>query len=115
MAVKFSEKAEQVLLNAGDEAKTRSHDFVGTEHLLHGILLQLDSVAVQAIAHCNVSAEDLNRAVQEALERLPLKPQSNNIPFTPHAKRCIELAGDEAIRWGHFYITTEHLLLGLLV
>ena len=114
MAVKFSEKAEQVLLTAGDEAKTRSHDFVGTEHLLHGILLQSDSVAVQALANCNVSTDDFVRAVQEALERLPLKPQANNIPFTPHAKRCIELAGDEAIRWGHFYITTEHLLLGLL-
>lgn len=114
MAVKFSEKAEQVLLTAGDEAKTRSHDFVGTEHLLHAILLQPDSIAVQAIAHCNVSVEDLGRTVQESLERVPAKKLSNNIPFTPHAKRCIELAGEEAIRWGHFYITTEHLLLGLL-
>ncbi len=114
MAVKFTEKAEQVLLAAGEEAKQRTHDFVGTEHLLHGILLQSDSIAVQAIQGCNANAEDLEKALQEALERFPTKVRPTSIPFTPHAKRCIEIAGDEAIRWGHFYITTEHLLLGLL-
>lgn len=114
MAVKFSEKAEQVLLTAGDEAKTRAHDFVGTEHLLHGIMQQSESIAVQALLSCNVATEELSNAITTALDSLPSKARPSNIPFTPHAKRCIELAGDEAIRWGHFYITTEHLLLGLL-
>ncbi|HZN57870.1 MAG TPA: ATP-dependent Clp protease ATP-binding subunit [Planctomycetota bacterium] len=114
MAVKFTEKAEQVLLAAGDEAKIREHDFVGTEHLLHGILMQTESIALQALVQCNASPDELLKAVQEALDKFPGKVKPTNIPFTPHAKRSIELAGDEAIRWGHFYITTEHLLLGLL-
>jgi ATP-dependent Clp protease ATP-binding subunit ClpC len=114
MAVKLTEKAEQVLLAAGREAKQRSHDYVGTEHMLRGILLQADSVAVQAIRSCSVSSDDIEKALQEALDRLPSQQQPSTIPFTPHAKRCLELASDQAVRWGQFYITTEHLFLGLL-
>src|SRR2546426_3983181 len=114
MAVKFTEKAEQVLLAAGSEARQRAHDFVGTEHLLHGLLTQPESVAVQALLRCDVSVEDLDRTVQEALNKVASKSNPSNIPFTPHAKRCLELAGDEAVRWGQFYVTTEHLLIGLL-
>ncbi|HVR76585.1 MAG TPA: ATP-dependent Clp protease ATP-binding subunit, partial [Planctomycetota bacterium] len=113
MAVKFTETAEQVLLIAGAEAKERSHDFVGTEHLLRGVLMQTDSVAVQAIQSCNVTLEDIEKAVVEALTQCSSKIHPDAIPFTPHAKRCLELASDEAVRWGQFYITTEHLLVGI--
>ncbi|MBI4602558.1 MAG: ATP-dependent Clp protease ATP-binding subunit [Planctomycetes bacterium] len=114
MAVKFTERAEQVLLAAGSAAKERAHDFVGTEHLLHAILAQSDSIAAQALAGCNVGMDELERAVEDAFSRFPSRSRPSVIPFTPHAKRCLEIAGDEAVRWGHFFITTEHLLLGLL-
>jgi ATP-dependent Clp protease ATP-binding subunit ClpC len=114
MAVKFTEKAEQVLLAAGREAKQHSHDYVGTEHMLRGILLQSDSIAVQAILSCSTSVDDLEKSLHDAFEQLPSKQQPSTIPFTPHAKRCLELASDQAVRWGQFYITTEHLFLGLL-
>jgi ATP-dependent Clp protease ATP-binding subunit ClpC len=113
MAVKFTEKAEQVLLAAGAEARERSHDYVGTEHLLHALLLQAESIAVQALLRCEVSPEDIDKSIAEALERVPANSSPSTIPFTPHAKRCLELASDEAVRWGHFFITTEHLILGL--
>jgi ATP-dependent Clp protease ATP-binding subunit ClpC len=114
MAVKLTEKAEQVLLMAGQEAQRRSHDFVGTEHLLQGIFLQPDSIAVQALMSANASTEEVEKALLEALDAFPSATRPSNIPFTPHAKRSLELASEEAIRWGHFFITTEHLLLGLI-
>jgi ATP-dependent Clp protease ATP-binding subunit ClpC len=114
MAVKFTERAEKVLLAAGAEAKRRSHDYVGTEHLLHGILAQRESIAVRALHGALVRLDHLQRLVIEAMDRLEGKLRPSAIPFTPHAKRCLELAGDEAVRFGHFFITTEHLLLGIL-
>ena len=114
MAVKFTEKAEKILLTAGNEAKERSHDYIGTEHVLHALLSQRDSIAIQAIDRCDVRTDDLRGTVEDALTRIAGKEAGSTIAFTPHAKRCLELAGDEAIRWGHFYITTEHLLIGLL-
>jgi ATP-dependent Clp protease ATP-binding subunit ClpC len=114
MAVKFTEKAEQALLQAGGEAKNRSHDYVGTEHLLKALLLQGDSIALQALLQSEVTLEEIDRVVEEALSGVPSKGGADALPFTPHAKRSLELASDEAVRWGHFYITTEHLLLGLV-
>jgi ATP-dependent Clp protease ATP-binding subunit ClpC len=116
MAVKFTEKAEKVLLAAGSEARQRSHHSVGTEHLLHALLAQPDSVAVQALLRsCESTLEDMERLVEEALRQAPAKTeQQSNITFTPHAKRALELSSDEAVRWGHCFITTEHLLLGLV-
>ena len=114
MAVKFTEKAEKILLAAGNAAKKRSHDYIGTEHVLHALLAQRDSIALQAIDRCDVRADKLRETVDDALNRIAGKEAGSTIAFTPHAKRCLELAGDEAIRWGHFYITTEHLLVGLL-
>src|SRR5687767_9127452 len=102
MAVKFTEKAEQVLLAAGNEAKERTHEYVGTEHLLYGLMRQSDSIAVQAILNCDGSPDELERNVEEALGKVPARPSPSSIPFTPHAKRCLEIAGDEAVRWGHF-------------
>ena len=114
MAVKLTEKAERALTAAGAEAKRRSHEYVGTEHMLHGLLAQPESLAVQALAQGDVALEAIERAVEDALEGLPAVPSGGSIPFSPHAKRCIEIASDEAIRLGQFYVTTEHLLIGLL-
>ena len=114
MAVKFTERAEKVLLAAGSEAKRRGHDYVGTEHLLHGILAQKDSIAIQALEKSNIELLKLEDSVESTLECLSGKSQSSALPFTPHAKRCLELASTEAVRCGHFFITTEHLLLGIV-
>jgi ATP-dependent Clp protease ATP-binding subunit ClpC len=115
MAVKFTEKAEKVLLTAGSEAKQRTHGYVGTEHLLFALLVEPGSVAVQAIVRCcERSVGEVSQLVDNALQQTPQSAEIANISFTPHAKRCLELASDEAIRWGHFFITTEHLMLGLL-
>ncbi|MCH2373951.1 MAG: ATP-dependent Clp protease ATP-binding subunit [Planctomycetes bacterium] len=114
MAVKFTEKAEKILLGAGNEAKERNHDFIGTEHVLFALLTQQDSIALQAISRCEIHVNDLRKSVLDTLDRITGKESPATIAFTPHAKRCLELAGDEAVRWGHFYITTEHLLMGLL-
>lgn len=116
MAVKFTDNAEKVLLIAGNEAERRLHSFVGTEHLLYGILAQRDSLAVQAIRKSDVNAEELFRLTIHSLDDTnSTEEKPTSIPFSPHAKRCLEIAGDEAIRSGHFYIGTEHLLLGLLL
>ena len=115
MAVKFTEKAEKVLLTAGSEAKQRTHGYVGTEHLLYALLVEPGSVAVQAIVRCcERSVGEVSKLVDDILRQTPQSGEIANISFTPHAKRCLELASDEAIRWGHFFITTEHLMLGLL-
>ncbi|MGH9361479.1 MAG: Clp protease N-terminal domain-containing protein, partial [Thermoanaerobaculia bacterium] len=115
MSVKFTERAEKILLVAGNEARRRSHEYVGTEHLLYAVLSVKDGPAMQALVRAEVNTEELQRAALEALERLSSKHKLEAIPFTPHAKRCLELAGDEAVRSGHYYIGVEHILAGLLV
>jgi len=114
MAVKFTERAEKVLLAAGEEAKNRAHDFVGTEHVLHAIVSQSDSIAMKALYRANSDTDRLQQLVGEALEKIEVKGSQGSIPFTPHAKRCLHLASDEAVRCGHSFISTEHLLLGVL-
>ena len=74
MAVKFTEKAEQVLLAAGNEAKRRTHNFVGTEHILYGILGQNESIAVRAICGLECDPAKIQKATDEALERVPSAP-----------------------------------------
>ncbi len=116
MAVKLTDSAEKVLLTAGNEAERRLHGFVGTEHLLYGILSQRESLAVQTLRKVQVDPESLFMNIIMSLDRAAgadSKPES--IPFTPHAKKCLELAGDEAVRSGHFFIGTEHLLLGIIL
>jgi ATP-dependent Clp protease ATP-binding subunit ClpC len=114
LAVKFTDNAEKVLLLAGSEAERRLNEFVGTEHLLYGILAQKDSLAVQALRKADVDTDRLLQCVIAELDRTGGTHKQETIPFTPHAKRCIEIAGDEAIRCGHFFIGTEHLLLGII-
>ncbi|MBN1419769.1 MAG: ATP-dependent Clp protease ATP-binding subunit [Planctomycetes bacterium] len=113
LAVKFTEKAEQVLIAAGNEAKRRSHDYIGTEHILFGILQQTESVAVRALRHLDVDPDRVSRAARDALDRIPPAPKHEAPPLTPNAKRSLELSGDEAVRAGHYFVGTEHLLVGV--
>ena len=101
MAVKFTERAEKVLVAAGEEAKSRSHDFIGTGHVLHAIVSQKDSIAMQALHRAHTNIEGLQSRVDESLSRIEAKGVQEQIPFTPHAKRCLHLASDEAVRCGH--------------
>ncbi|MEM7261560.1 MAG: ATP-dependent Clp protease ATP-binding subunit, partial [Planctomycetota bacterium] len=114
MAVKLTEKAEKVLQSANAEARRRQHGYVGTEHVLWALLEQRDSVAVQALIRCDVAPEAIVQAIGNSLDSIPAQEAPSSLPFTPHAKRCLELAGDQAVRMGQFYIGTEHLLMGLL-
>jgi ATP-dependent Clp protease ATP-binding subunit ClpC len=113
LAVKFTEKAEQVLLAAGEEAKKRQHGYVGTEHILFSLLHQGENVAVQAVSRLDVDPRLLSGKAEAALEQIKGKKRVSSVPFTPNAKRCIELAGEEALESGQTFVGTEHLLLGL--
>ncbi|NCF99561.1 MAG: AAA domain-containing protein [Planctomycetia bacterium] len=115
MAVKFTEKAEKVLQLAGNEANRLGHGYIGTEHILWALLHQPDSVAVQAIQQCDRTTDELLRSLRESLDRIP-SSKGNHIedtPYTPHAKRCLELAREQAVVLDQYYIGTEHLLIGL--
>ncbi len=115
MAVKFTEKAEKVLQLANGEAQRLQHGYVGTEHVLWALLHQPDSVAVQSILRLDVSPEDVLKVLNESLGRIPRSPRAEAgvLPYTPHAKRCLELAREQAVTMDQYYVGTEHLLLGL--
>ena len=115
MAVKFTEKAEKVLQIARSEARRLGHGYVGTEHILWALLHQPDSVAVQAILRCDSTVEELLGALRESLGRIPSSSGgvSSETTYTPHAKRCLELAREQAVLLDQYYIGTEHLLIGL--
>ncbi|MGE4633306.1 MAG: ATP-dependent Clp protease ATP-binding subunit [Planctomycetota bacterium] len=115
MAVKFTEKAEKVLQLAQSDAKRLGHGYIGTEHILWALLHQPDSVAVQAILRCDRTVDELLTSLRESLGRIPncSGPQDNDTPYTPHAKRSLELAREEAVLLDQYYIGTEHLLIGL--
>jgi len=115
LAVKFTEKAEKVLQLANGEAQRLQHGYVGTEHVLWALLHQSDSVAVQAIQRLDAIAEKLLKVLEESLQRIPRSPRADDtqLPYTPHAKRCLELAREQAVQMDQYYVGTEHLLLGL--
>ena len=115
MAVKFTEKAEKVLQLANGEAQRLQHGYVGTEHVLWALLHQPDSVAVQSILRLDVNPEDVLKVLNESLGRIPRSPRAETgiLPYTPHAKRCLELAREQAVQMDQYYVGTEHLLLGL--
>ncbi|MEM7234492.1 MAG: Clp protease N-terminal domain-containing protein [Planctomycetota bacterium] len=89
MAVKFTERAEKVLLTAGSESKKRGHDYVGTEHLLHAILKQQDSIALQALEKSEIEIDELTGLVSERLDALLGEKKPSAIPFTPHANGLV--------------------------
>jgi ATP-dependent Clp protease ATP-binding subunit ClpC len=115
VAVKFTEKAEKVLQLANGEAQRLQHGYVGTEHVLWALLHQPDSVAVQSILRLEVNPEELLKVIDESLQRIPRSPRGEGglLPYTPHAKRCLELAREQAVQMDQYYVGTEHLLLGL--
>ena len=110
---KFTERARRVLSLAQEEAQRLHHNYMGTEHLLLGLVREGDGVAARVLAHQGVSLAQVREAVEFIIGRGD-RVVTGEIGLTPRAKRVIELAVDEARRLNHHYIGTEHLLLGLV-
>jgi ATP-dependent Clp protease ATP-binding subunit ClpC len=110
---KFTERARRVLTLAQEEAQRFNHNYIGTEHLLLGLVREGDGVAAKVLANLGVELNKVRSAVEFIIGRGD-RASSGEIGLTPRAKKVIELAVDEARRLGHSYIGTEHLLLGLV-
>jgi hypothetical protein len=110
---KFTDRARKVLTLAQDEARRFNHNYIGTEHLLLGLVREGEGVAARAFENMNVDLAKVRAAVEFIIGRGD-RPITGEVGLTPRAKRIIELAIDEARRLGHNYIGTEHLLLGII-
>jgi ATP-dependent Clp protease ATP-binding subunit ClpA len=111
----FTDRAKHTIVAAQEEAREHLHDYIGTEHIALGLLHEPKGLAARAIDALGVSLEAARQALVAALQ--PAKgeePVSGKIPFTPRAKQVLEFATREALNFGHNYIGTEHLLLGIL-
>ena len=111
---KFTERARKVILLAKEEAKKFNHDYIGTEHILLGLIREGEGVAAAVLQKLGLSPEKIRLEVEKLVQSGPSTMVSGDIPFTPKAKKVIELAMEEARSLGHNYIGTEHLLLGLI-
>lgn len=111
---RFTEKARRVILLAREEAKRLDHDYLGTEHLLLGLIKEGEGVAALSLQNLGVDLEQVRQEVEKAVGRGGGSLFLGQIPFTPRAKKVLELAVTEARNLGHNYIGTEHLLLGLI-
>jgi ATP-dependent Clp protease ATP-binding subunit ClpA len=113
MFERFSPSGRQVIVLAQDEARRFNHNYIGTEHLLLGLLAEPDGAARRALNAAGMTLDDARTRVQAAVGR-GKRPPSGHIPFTPSAKKVLELSLREALSLHHDYIGTEHLLLGLI-
>jgi ATP-dependent Clp protease ATP-binding subunit ClpC len=110
---KFTDKARRVVVLAQEEAKLLKHNYIGTEHILLGLIHEGEGVAAKALEALGINLEQVREQVQEIIGQGQQAP-SGHIPFTPRAKKVLELSLREALQLGHSYIGTEHLLLGLI-
>jgi ATP-dependent Clp protease ATP-binding subunit ClpC len=109
---RFTERARDVVVLAGEEARALRHNYLGTEHLLLGLLRREDGLAARLLDSLGVTAETVRDQVRTIVGEGDEVP-SGQIPFTPRAKKVLELALREALSLGHNYVGTEHILLGL--
>ena len=113
MFERFTDRARRVAVLAQEEARMLRHDHIGTEHILLGLIREGDGVAAEALESLGISLEAVRQHVGEITGQGQQAP-SGHIPFTPRAKKVLELSLREALQLGHNYIGTEHILLGLL-
>jgi ATP-dependent Clp protease ATP-binding subunit ClpA len=109
---RFTDRARQVVVLAQEEARTLKHNYLGTEHILLGLLRKEDGIAAQVLASFEVTLVEVREHVAQIVGEGG-EVTTGQIPFTPRAKKVLELALREALSLGHNYIGTEHILLGL--
>ena len=114
MFERFTDRARRVVVLAQEEARLLNHNYIGTEHVLLGLLREAEGVAAQALLALDVSLEAVRARVEEIIGVGAGPSESGHVPFTPRAKKVLEMALREALQLGHNYIGTEHLLLGLV-
>ena len=113
MFERFTERARKVVVLAQEEARTFNHNYIGTEHLLLGLLREDEGVAARALSSLNVTLDEVREQV-ESIVGYGEEGTGGQAPFTPRSKKVLELALREALQLGHNYIGTEHILLGLV-
>mgnify|MGYP000630288157 CR=1 FL=1 len=114
MFERFTDKARRVVILAQDEATMQNHNYIGSEHILLGLVREREGVAGRVLANFDIEIDKLREVVKSLTGEASKAPAQANLPFTPRAKKIIELSLKEAIQLGHGYIGTEHILLGLL-
>ena len=113
MFERFTDRARRVVVLAQEEARMLSHNYIGTEHILLGLIHEGEGVAAKALESLDISLEAVRGQVEDIIGHGQQAP-SGHIPFTPRAKKVLELSLREALQLGHTYIGTEHILLGLI-
>ena len=113
MFERFTDRARRVVVLAQEEAAGLNHNYIGTEHILLGLIREREGVAAKALESLGISLEAVRAQVEEIIGQGQSAP-TEHIPFTPRAKKVLELSLREALQLGHNYIGTEHILLGLV-
>src|SRR6476660_1262301 len=109
MFERFTDRARQVVVLAGEEARALNHNYIGTEHILLGLLREGDGCAARSLESLGISLDAVRQQIQEIIGQGQQAP-SGHIPFTPRVKKALELSLRESLRLGHNYIGTEHIL-----
>ncbi|EPI48216.1 Clp amino terminal domain protein, partial [Gardnerella vaginalis JCP8151A] len=112
MFERFTDRARRVIVLAQEEARALQHNYIGTEHILLGLIREGEGIAAKALSAKGVDLDGTRKQVKEMIGTGTVSP-NGHIPFTPHAKQVLELSLREALQLGHSYIGTEHILLGL--
>jgi len=113
MFERFTERARKVVVKAQDEARFLKQNYIGTEHILLGLIDEKEGIAAKVFDELNINFEDIREAIKDVVTE-GTSESYEHIPFTPRAKKVLELSLREALQMGHNYIGTEHILLGLL-
>ncbi|WP_421779044.1 ATP-dependent Clp protease ATP-binding subunit [Gardnerella sp. DNF01144] len=113
MFERFTDRARRVIVLAQEEARALQHNYIGTEHILLGLIREGEGIAAKALSAKGVDLDGTRKQVKEMIGTGTVSP-NGHIPFTPHAKQVLELSLREALQLGHSYIGTEHILLGLI-
>jgi ATP-dependent Clp protease ATP-binding subunit ClpA len=113
MFERFTDRARRVVVLAQEEARMLNHNYIGTEHILLGLIHEGEGIAAKALESLGISLDAVRQQVEEIIGQGQEAP-SGHIPFTPRAKKVLELSLRESLQLGHNYIGTEHILLGLI-
>lgn len=113
MFERFTERARQVVVFAQDEARQRKHNYIGTEHILMGLIREESGIGAKVLDGLDITLEEVSQSVNRIVGEGD-ELTAGQVPFTPRAKKVMELALREALSLGHNYIGTEHILLGIV-